>query len=91
MDAGFDRVQAQSGAAASTKQRIAGHSSAFGHPGGQDCPADGIALRIETVINAPGDLGCNRMLANLPELQAKARAINDRLLHTETAGQARHL
>ena len=28
--------------------------------------------------------GCS---ANLPELQAKARAINDRLLHTETAGQ----
>src|ERR1035438_632886 len=27
------------------------------------------------------------MLGNLPELQAKARAINDRLLHTETAGQ----
>ena len=48
---------------------------------------DGVALRIETVINAPGDLGCNRMLGNLPELQAKARAINDRLLHTETAGQ----
>ena len=35
----------------------------------------------------PDDLGCNRLLANLPELQAKARAINDRLLHTETAGQ----
>jgi hypothetical protein len=33
------------------------------------------------------DLRCNRMLANLPELQAKARAINARLLHTETAGQ----
>jgi len=48
---------------------------------------DGIALRIETVINAPGDLGCNRMLANLPELQDKARAINARLLHTETVGQ----
>jgi hypothetical protein len=48
---------------------------------------DGVALRIETVINAPGDLGCNRMLGNLPELQAKARAINDRLLHTEIAGQ----
>jgi hypothetical protein len=48
---------------------------------------DGIALRIETVINSPKDLLCNRMLANLPELQAKARAINDRLLHTETAGQ----
>ena len=48
---------------------------------------DGVALRIETVINAPGDLGCNRQLRNLPELQAKARAINARLLHTETAGQ----
>jgi hypothetical protein len=48
---------------------------------------DGVALRIETVINSPDDLGCRRMLPNLPELQAKARAINDRLLHTETAGQ----
>jgi hypothetical protein len=48
---------------------------------------DGIALRIETVINDPRDLGCNRLLANLPELQAKARAINARLLETETAGQ----
>jgi hypothetical protein len=48
---------------------------------------DDVALRIETVINSPDDLGCRRMLSNLPELQAKARAINDRLLHTETAGQ----
>ena len=48
---------------------------------------DGVALRIETVINSPDDLGCRRTLANLPELQAKARAINARLLHTETAGQ----
>jgi len=48
---------------------------------------DGVALRIETVINSPDDLGCRRMLGNLPELQAKARAINDRLLHTEIAGQ----
>ena len=48
---------------------------------------DGVALRIETVINSPDDLGCRRMLSNLPELQAKARAINDRLLHTEIAGQ----
>ena len=48
---------------------------------------DGVALRIETVINSPDDLGCRRMLTNLPELQAKARAINDRLLHTEIAGQ----
>jgi hypothetical protein len=48
---------------------------------------DGVALRIETVVNSPKDLLCNRMLANLPELQAKARAINARLLHTETVGQ----
>ena len=48
---------------------------------------NGVALRIETVINAPGDLGCNRQLRNLPELQAKARAINTRLMETETAGQ----
>ena len=48
---------------------------------------DGVALRIETVVNSPKDLLCNRMLANLPELQDKARAINTRLLHTETVGQ----
>ncbi|MGE5293154.1 MAG: hypothetical protein ACM3ML_39405 [Micromonosporaceae bacterium] len=48
---------------------------------------DGVAPRIETVINSPDDPGRRRMLSNLPELQAKARAINDRLLHTETAGQ----
>jgi hypothetical protein len=48
---------------------------------------DGVALRIETVINDPKDLRCNRMLPNLPELQAKARAINARLLQTETVGQ----
>src|SRR5712671_7880256 len=48
---------------------------------------DGVALRIETVVNSPRDLGCNRMLHNLPELQDKARAINARLLDTETVGQ----
>jgi hypothetical protein len=48
---------------------------------------DGIALRIETVINSPKDLRCNRQLHNLPELQDKARAINARLLETETTGQ----
>jgi hypothetical protein len=48
---------------------------------------DGVALRIETVVNSPDDLGCNRMLHNLPQLQARAHAINDRLLHTETVGQ----
>lgn len=48
---------------------------------------DGVALRIETVVNDPRDLRCNRLLTNLPELQGKARAINDRLLDTETVGQ----
>jgi len=48
---------------------------------------DGVALRIETVVNDPKDLRCNRLLTNLPELQGKARAINDRLLDTETVGQ----
>jgi hypothetical protein len=48
---------------------------------------DGRALRIETVINAPGDLGCHRRLAHLDELQARARAVNARLLETERAGQ----
>jgi len=49
---------------------------------------DGRALRVETVINAPGDLGCQRRLRNLDELQARARAVNARLLQTERAGQA---
>ena len=49
---------------------------------------DGRALRVETVVNAPGDLGCQRRLHNLDELQARARAVNARLLQTERAGQA---
>jgi hypothetical protein len=48
---------------------------------------DGRALRIETVVNSPDDLGVARRLPNLPELQARARAINTRLLETEKAGQ----
>jgi hypothetical protein len=48
---------------------------------------DGVALRIETVVNDARDLRCNRMLSNLNELQAKARAINTQLLETETVGQ----
>src|SRR6266571_3228230 len=50
-------------------------------------PADGVALRIETVVNDARDLRCNRMLGNLDELQTKARAINTQLLQTETVGQ----
>ena len=40
---------------------------------------DGRATRIETVVNAPCDLGCNARLPNLDELQAKARAANRRI------------
>jgi hypothetical protein len=47
----------------------------------------GRALRIETVVNSPTDLGCQRRLANLPELQAKARAANGRMLEVQRAGQ----
>jgi len=35
---------------------------------------DGRAMRIETVVNSPRDLGCLARLPNLDELQAKARA-----------------
>ena len=48
---------------------------------------DGRALRIETVINSPDDLRCQRRLVHLDELQARARAINRRLLDTERVGQ----
>ena len=48
---------------------------------------EGRALRVETVCNAPGDLGCQRRLPNLDELQAKARAVNARLLAQQRASQ----
>src|SRR5438874_2426554 len=48
---------------------------------------DGRALRIETVVNSPDDLGVARRLTHLTELQDKARAINNRLLDTERVGQ----
>ncbi len=41
---------------------------------------DGRALRIEAVINKPGDLGVLARLQHLPELVAKARQVNRRLL-----------
>jgi hypothetical protein len=49
---------------------------------------DGRALRLETVVNAPGDLGCQRRLRHLPELTRKARAANRRLLKIQRAGQS---
>jgi hypothetical protein len=48
---------------------------------------DGRALRIETVINDPADLGCLRRLVHLDELQTRARAVNTTLLNTERVGQ----
>lgn len=48
---------------------------------------EGRALRIETVINDPKDIGVQRRLAHLPELQEKARGVNRRLLMIERAGQ----
>ena len=48
---------------------------------------DGRALRIETVINDPDDLGCRRRLQHLDELQTRARAVNTTLLDTERVGQ----
>ena len=48
---------------------------------------EGRALRIETVINKPADLAIRARLEHLPELIAKARGVNDRLLSVERAGQ----
>jgi hypothetical protein len=48
---------------------------------------EGRALRIEFVCNSPDDLFCKRRLAYLPELQARARAANSRLLTIQRAGQ----
>jgi len=48
---------------------------------------EGRALRIETVVNKPSDIGIRGRLEHLPELAAKARAVNGRLLTMERAGQ----
>jgi hypothetical protein len=48
---------------------------------------DGRALRIETVVNTPDDLGVQRRLVNLPQLQHKAREANRRILAVQRAGQ----
>jgi hypothetical protein len=48
---------------------------------------EGRALRIESVINKPSDIGVLARLEHLPELVGKARQINDRLLMIERAGQ----
>ncbi len=48
----------------------------------------GRALRVETVINKPSDLGVAARLHHLPELIDKARGVNQRLLMIEKAGQS---
>ncbi len=48
---------------------------------------EGRALRIETVINKPWDIGVLARLEHLPELVTKARGVNSRLLMIERAGQ----
>jgi hypothetical protein len=48
---------------------------------------EGRALRIETVVNHPRDLGVLSRLEHLPELIGKARAVNRRLLTIQRAGQ----
>jgi hypothetical protein len=45
------------------------------------------ALRVETVCNDPADLGCNRGLEHLGELQARARDCNARLMQAIRTGQ----
>ncbi|MGH3850620.1 MAG: hypothetical protein ACRDRT_13105, partial [Pseudonocardiaceae bacterium] len=49
---------------------------------------EGRALRIETVINKPSDIGVLARLEHLPELVAKGREVNARLLSVERAGQS---
>jgi len=43
--------------------------------------------QIESVINDPTDVGCQRRLKNLGEFQKRARAANRRLLEVERVGQ----
>jgi hypothetical protein len=48
---------------------------------------EGRALRIETVVNKPSDVGLLARICHFGELVAKAREVNDRLLIIERAGQ----
>lgn len=48
---------------------------------------EGRAWRIETVINSPDDIDVKRRLQHLPELIAKCREANRRILEVQHAGQ----
>jgi len=54
---------------------------------GQAIPEEGRALRIETVITTRGTSTSPAASQPLPELEAKARQVNHRLLMIERAGQ----
>jgi len=49
---------------------------------------EGCALRIETVVNDPGDLDLLKGLAHLPQVQRLARQINARVLTMLRVGQS---
>jgi hypothetical protein len=49
---------------------------------------EGRAIRIETVINNPNDLGCKRRICHLGELGAKCREVNRRILHVQRVASA---
>lgn len=44
---------------------------------------EGRAVRIETVINNPTDIGCQRRIRNLRQLGAVCRAVNRRILNVQ--------
>jgi hypothetical protein len=90
----FRRGQRRGGPAAGQfKTKVVTHGTAvnvnafYRHSRIKQYLKDGRALRIETVINDPGDLGCLRRLVHLDELQSRARAVNRGLLDTERVGQ----
>jgi len=49
---------------------------------------EGRALRVETVVNDPGDLGVKRRLVHLGELRERSRALNRRMLAFQRASSA---
>src|SRR5207247_238170 len=50
-------------------------------------PKEGIARRVETVINRPADVGCLARVHHLGEIRAKGSEVNHRLLMMQRAGQ----
>jgi hypothetical protein len=60
---------------------------AYKHSRAKQYLKQGRALRIETVTNKPYDVGVLARLEHLPELVAKAQAVNHRLLMVQRAGR----